>query len=84
MFRLSPEVMNAYVPTGGTIDNRQQALVFGLFAGIRKDFNIYKSISGYSEGVYNFVQKPGQNLYGDPLSFRLGIEVRLKKRVKKG
>jgi len=83
IFRLSPEVMKAYVPAGGTIDTREQATVFGLFAGIRKDFKIYKGIIGYSEGMYNFKQKPGQNLYGDRLSFRLGIEVKMKKRIKK-
>lgn len=83
IFRLAPEVMSAYVPTGGTPDVKEQALVFGLFGGIRKDFKIYKNIIGYSEGMYNFTQKAGQNIYGDRLSFRLGIEVKLKKKVKK-
>src|SRR5579859_6550957 len=82
VFRLSPEMMSAYIPTGGAPDNKQQGLVFGLFAGVRKDFRIYKGISGYSEGVYNLIQRPGQNLYGDPLSFRLGIEVKLKKKAR--
>jgi len=57
--------------------------VFGLFGGIRKYFNIYKGISGHSEGMYNFTQKPGQNLYGDRLSFRQGIEIKVKKKEKK-
>jgi len=57
--------------------------VFGLFGGVRKDFKIYKDIIGYSEGMYNFIQKPGQNLYGDRLSLRLGIEVKIQKRMKK-
>lgn len=83
IFRLSPEIMKAYVPTGGTIDTKEPTAAFGLFAGIRKDFRIYKSIIGYSEGMYNFTQKPRQNIYGDRLSFRLGIEVTLKKRNKK-
>ncbi len=83
IFRLSPELMSAYVPTSATPDIKEQALVFGLFGGIRKDFKIYKGIIGYSEGMYNFIQKSGQNLYGDPLSIRLGIEVKIKKKVKK-
>jgi hypothetical protein len=82
IFRLSPEVMKAYVPTGSTIDTKEQASVFGLFAGIRKDFKIYKGLIGYSEGMYNFTQKSGQNLYGDRLSFRLGLEYVIKKKSK--
>jgi hypothetical protein len=83
IFRLSPELMNAYVPASTTPDTKEQALVFGLFAGIRKDFKIYKGIIGYTEGLYNFTQKSGQNLYGDRLSLRLGFEVKIKKKAKK-
>ena len=83
IFRLSPELMKAYVPTSATPDTKEQALVFGLFGGVRKDFKIYKGVIGYSEGMYNFTQKPGQNLYGDRLSLRLGIEVKIRKRIKK-
>jgi len=83
IFRLSPELMSAYVPTSATPDIKEQALVFGLFGGVRKDFKIYKGVIGYSEGMYNFTQKPGQNLYGDRLSLRLGIEVKIRKRIKK-
>jgi hypothetical protein len=82
-FRLSPEVMSAYVPTN-TPDNSERILVFGLFAGIRKDFKIYKGLIGYSEGLYNFTQKSGQNIYGDRLSLRLGFEMRNKKKAIKG
>jgi len=83
IFRLSPELMSAYVPTSSTPDTKEQALVLGLFGGVRKDFKIYKGIIGYTEGMYNFIQKPGQNLYGDRLSLRLGIEVKIKKQAKK-
>ena len=82
IFRLSPEVMNAYIPAGSTTDNKHQALIFGLFGGMRKDFKIYKNITGYTEGVYNFTQKAGQNIYGDRLSIRMGIEIKLKKKAK--
>ena len=82
-FTVSPEVMNAYVPTKPSPDVKHQALVWGLYAGVRKDFPIYKSIKGHSEMLYNFTQNPFQNIYGDRVSFRLGIEVQLKKKVKK-
>jgi len=75
--------MSAYIPTSGTPDVTEQALVFGLFGGIRKDFKIYKGLIGYSEAMYNFTQRPGQNIYGDPLSLRLGFEVMIKKKSKK-
>ena len=83
IFRISPELMSAYVSTSSTRDTNEQALVFGLFGGVRKDFKIYKGIIGYSEAMYNFIQKPGQDLYGDRLSLRLGIEVKIKKKPKK-
>jgi hypothetical protein len=82
-FMISPEVMKAYVPSLGTPDAKHQALVWGLYAGVRNDFPIYKSIKGHSEVLYNFAQQPFQNIYGDRVSFRLGIEVQLKKKVKK-
>jgi hypothetical protein len=83
IFRLSPELMSAYIPYGTAPDAKDQKVVFGLYGGIRKDFKIYKGLSGYSEGVYNFVQKPGQNIYGDRLSLRLGLEMKIKKKEKK-
>ncbi len=82
-FKASPEVMSAFVPTNGSPDVKHQALVWGVYAGVRKDFPIYKSVKGYSEVLYNFTQKPFRNIYGDPVSFRFGFEVQLKKKVKK-
>ena len=54
-----------------------------LFGRVRKNFKICKGIIGYSEGMYNFTEKSGQNLYDDRLSLRLGIEVKIKKKPKK-
>lgn len=83
VFKITPEVMNAYIPTNGSLDEKHQALVWGFYAGIRKDFPIYKRLKGYSEVLYNFTQQPGRNVYGDPVSFRFGMEIQLKKKVKK-
>ncbi len=60
-----------------------QALVFGLFGEIRKDFKIYKGIIGYSEELYNLSHFSVLNLYGNRLSLRLGFEVKIKKKAKK-
>jgi hypothetical protein len=82
LFSLSPEVMSSYVLTGGTPDSNDRTVVFGLFGGIRKDFRIYKSVSGYTEGMYNFTHNSSQNIYGGPLTLRFGIEATLKKKAK--
>ena len=58
-------------------------MVLGLFGGIRKDFKIYKGLIGYSEAMYNFTQKPVQNIYSDRLSLRLGFEMMIRKKAKK-
>lgn len=81
-FKIAPEFMSAWIPTN-TPDVKHEAWVFGLYAGVRKDFPIYKSLKGYSEVMYNFTQKPYQNIYGDPVSFRFGLEMRLKKKPEK-
>ncbi|MBI1767624.1 MAG: YlbF family regulator [Bacteroidetes bacterium] len=80
-FKVSPEMMDAYIPTNGSPDVKHETLVFGVYAGVRKDFSIYKSIKGYSEVMYNFTQKTFQNIYGDPVSFRFGIEMKVKKKA---
>jgi hypothetical protein len=82
-FKIAPELMSAYVPTTGSLDIKHKATVFGFYAGIRKDFPIYKSFKGYSEVMYNFTQKTFQNIYGDPVSFRFGVEMWMKKKLKK-
>ncbi|MGC4023219.1 MAG: hypothetical protein QM734_15380 [Cyclobacteriaceae bacterium] len=82
VFKAAPEVMDAFVPTTSP-DQKQERLIFGAFAGVRKHFPIYKGLIGYSEVLYNFNQKPGQNIYGDPVTFRFGLEVRMKKKQKK-
>ncbi len=74
VFKIAPEMMNAWIPTGNNLDAKREAAVWGLYAGVRKDFPIYKKIKGYSEVLYNFAQSPGKNIYGDVVSFRIGIE----------
>jgi len=83
IFQVSPELMWAYVPMGGTLDTRHQKAIFGVYSGVRKNFPIYKMVSGYSEVLYHFSQVPGENIYGDRLVFRFGFEVKLKKKEKK-
>jgi hypothetical protein len=74
VFKIAPEVMNAWIPTNSNPDQKHEAAIWSLYAGVRKDFPIYKKIKGYSEVLYNFSQSPEKNIYGDPLSFRIGIE----------
>lgn len=79
VFTASPELMWAYVPTSGNIDNKTQKAVFGVYSGVRKGFPVFKGVSGYSEVLYHFSQVPGQNIYGDRVVFRFGFEYNTKK-----
>lgn len=89
-FRLVPELMSAYTPYPSNTNSPSQTedgsrnWQWGIFAGIRKDFKIYRSVHGYSEILYNFLRYPGHNVYGDVVSFRLGIELNFKKKIKGG
>ncbi|MBS1489661.1 MAG: hypothetical protein JSS93_03965 [Bacteroidetes bacterium] len=79
IFQASPEVMWAYVPVDGNVDTKTQKAIFGVYAGVRKGFPVFKSLSGYSEVLYHFSQVPSQNIYGDRVVFRFGFEYTLKK-----
>jgi len=78
-FKFAPEMMWAYVPTNLVLDTKHQAQIWGIYAGIRKDFPVYKTLKGYSEAMYNFNQKPFENIYGDKVVFRFGFELNFKK-----
>lgn len=82
IFQVSPELMNAYIPTGGSMDIKHQAVLFGVYSGVRKNFPVYKNLSCYSEGLYHFSQVSGQNIYGDRVVFRFGLEYNIKKKNK--
>ncbi|MCE7864718.1 MAG: hypothetical protein DYG99_14345 [Bacteroidetes bacterium CHB5] len=85
-FRLQPEVMNTTIPPllAGSLglDPSYRKWITSVFAGIKKEFTIYKSIKGNSELLYNFRDKDGMSPYADKVNVRFGFEFPMKKRKK--
>lgn len=83
--RLLPEIMNTTIPpliaqTMG-VDAAYREWIPSLFVGMKKDFNIYKQIRGYTEILYNLYDPDGMSPYGDKLSVRFGFEFPMKKKT---
>jgi hypothetical protein len=86
--RAELECMNTYVPPSLqpllAMDRRRREWVWGVFAGIKKDYTLYKNIKGNVQMLYNvytlFGHHPTVNIYGDALAVRLGFEFPMKKK----
>jgi hypothetical protein len=82
--RLQPEVMNTAIPPALAyrmgLDPTHRKWITSIFAGIKKEFTVYKSMKGYSEMLYNFRDKDGMSPYADKLNVRFGFEFPMKKR----
>ncbi|MBX2916851.1 MAG: hypothetical protein KF856_16400 [Cyclobacteriaceae bacterium] len=83
-FRLQPEVMNTTIPpllaSSLGLDPSYRKWITSVFAGIKKEFTVYKSIKGNSELLYNFRDKDGMSPYADKVNVRFGFEFPIKKR----
>jgi hypothetical protein len=84
--RAEVEWMKTYTPPNqpaGTTTTHP--LECGAFAGLKKEFRVFKNIRGNVQVVYNvyrlFVRQP-VNIYGDPLALRIGFEFPMKKKRK--
>ena len=77
-FTVAPEVMSAYVPTDLTLDQKNKALVWGAYTGVRKNYPLGKKFTCYSEVLYNFNYKSQKNIYNDRVVFRFGMEFKLR------
>jgi len=86
IFTLQPEVMNTTIPPQLAshlgFDPTYRKWITSIFAGIKKEFTVYKSVKGYSELLYNFRDKDGMSPYGDKASVRFGFEFPMKKKHK--
>jgi hypothetical protein len=84
IFTLQPEVMNTIIPpqlaSHFGFDPTYRKWITSIFAGIKKEFTVYKSVKGYSELLYNFRDKDGMSPYGDKASVRFGFEFPMKKK----
>ncbi|MCW5911182.1 MAG: hypothetical protein KIT62_08920 [Cyclobacteriaceae bacterium] len=85
-FRLQPEVMNTTIPpllaSRMGYDPSHRQWITSIFAGIKKEFTVYKGIKGNSELLYNFRDKDGMSPYADKVNVRFGFEFPMKKKRK--
>lgn len=85
--RLLPEIMNTTVPPmvaqAKGLDVAYREWVPSIFAGIKKEFTVYKNIKGNTEVLYNLFDPDGMSPYGDKLSLRFGFESPIKKKEKR-
>lgn len=77
---LLPELMNTEVPQSP--DPSGRAWVWSIFAGIKKDFTVYKSIKGNTELLYNVFDQKGNSPYVEKIAVRFGFEFPMKKQKK--
>ncbi|KXK24130.1 MAG: hypothetical protein UZ12_BCD005002196 [Bacteroidetes bacterium OLB12] len=86
-FRLQPEWMNTTIPpvlaSSLGLDPSYRKWITSIFAGIKKEFTVYKSIRGNSELLYNFRDKDGMSPYSDKVTVRFGFEFTMKKQESK-
>ena len=86
IFTLQPEVMNTTIPPQLAshlgFDPTYRKWITSIFAGIKKEFTVYKSMKGYSELLYNFRDKDGMSPYADKMNVRFGFEFPMKKKRK--
>lgn len=85
VFRFLPELMYTVIPPPLAqlkgVDPTAKKWVPSYFVGIKKEFKVYKTISGNTEMLYNLYDKDGESPYGDRLSIRFGFEFPMKKKV---
>lgn len=56
--------------------------ITSIFAGIKKEFTVYKKLKGNSELLYNFRDKDGMSPDADKVNVRVGFEWHMKKKRK--
>lgn len=59
--------------------------VWNSFAGLKRDYKLFKHLKGNIQMLYNVnsaFTKYRYNLYGDPLTVRMGFEFPMKKKAK--
>ena len=85
-FTLQPETMNTTIPpllaSRMGYDPFDRRWITSIFAGIKKEFTVYKKLKGNSELLYNFRDKNGMSPYADKVNVRVGFEWQMKKRPK--
>jgi hypothetical protein len=78
------EGMNTFVPSVliGNPDTGGREWVWGMMAGIKKEYKIYKNLKGTALIQYNLFNRLYKAPYVDRLNSRIGFEYTLKKGKK--
>jgi hypothetical protein len=81
---IMPEYLNAFVlPYESPVqDLGLRKWVFGLPAGVRKDFVVYKHVHGFTQMFYNLYDSKHQSPYYEKLIVRFGFEFIPSRRLK--
>ncbi len=83
-FQLLPEIMNTTIPSlmaqRKGVDPAYREWVVSLFAGIKKDFTVYKQIKGNTAILYNLFNPDHLSPYANRLSVRFGFDFPIKRK----
>lgn len=83
----SIEVMNTNTPpiiglTPTPLDPEHREWVWGSFAGLKKEYKLFKNVRGTATILYNLYNPDYKSPYSDQINMRFGFEFPMKKKVK--
>lgn len=78
--RCSWEQIRTNLPATGKRDEIPRDWVYGVYAGLGKQYNITKHVKGTLQLMYNFLHNE-KSPYARTFNIRIGFEVDLKKRI---
>lgn len=83
--RAEVEIMNTSIPPllQTTYDPSIREWVWGAFAGMKKEYKLYKNIKGTAMVMARLVNPGSKSPYADIVNVRFGFEFPMKKKVKK-
>ncbi len=82
----SIEVMNTNTPpiiglTSTPLDPEHREWVWGSFAGMKKEYKLFKNVRGTATILYNLYNPDYKSPYADQINMRFGFEFPMKKKV---
>ncbi|HMG94134.1 MAG TPA: hypothetical protein VK589_28940 [Chryseolinea sp.] len=83
--RVEIELMHTLVPPftlSPTLDPEHSEWVWGVFAGIKKEYKIFRELNGTASVMMRLFDPHHKSPYADVVNARLGFEIPLKKKVK--
>jgi hypothetical protein len=83
--RVELEMMNTFVPPYvkvSPVDPGNREWVCGAFAGMKKDYKLFKKIKGTAMIMLRLFDPARKSPYADVINARLGFEFPMKKKVK--